>query len=250
MYGTFVPMESQVTRFLQVGKASGTWPQAAVFDCDGLLIDTAECWREAFVRTLHLDGRELDAHTLQRLNGASVRSAAEILDVSPLALRVELDEAFQRTELAALPGAALLTERLQARMPLAVATNGPGDLVGRALERVRLRNAFAAVVSAETQARDKPAPDVYLAACAQLDVDPSDAIAFEDSAVGAQAARRAGLTVVLVPSNPRERIDADLRVPRLDDDRLASLLRLDDAQLGRARTNNGEPGGSRDARPR
>lgn len=204
------------------------WPRAAVFDCDGLLIDTARCWRDAFRRALQDHGHDLSAATLERLNGASVRSAAEMLNVPASRVRVELEAAFHRAELAALPGAAFLIERLQPRMPLAVATNGPGALVSSALERVGLRRAFEAIVSAETQLRDKPAPDVYRAACIRLGVDPSDAIAFEDSAVGAESARRAGLTVVVVPSNPSDRVSADLRVSRLDDNRLASLLRLDD----------------------
>ena len=134
-------------------------------------------------------------------------------------------------------------------MPLAVATNGPRDLVSRALEQVSLRDAFDAIFSAETEPREKPAPDVYRTACAELGVDPSDAIAFEDSAVGAEAAERAGLTVVVVPSNPRERIAADLLVPRLDDDRLAGLLRLDDVSPRRVPGNDGRVGRADDPRP-
>lgn len=204
------------------------WPRAAVFDCDGLLIDTAGCWRQAFESALGRSGRLLTDDTLRRLNGASIRAASRILDVPAALLRVELEQAFGRAQLAALPGAAFLIARLHMRMPLAVATNGPEGLVGDALERVNLRHAFDAIISAESQKRDKPAPDVYLAACAQLGVDPSDAIAFEDSAIGLCAARRAGLTAVLVPSDPSQRIAADLRVDRLDDHRVIGLLRLDD----------------------
>jgi len=239
MYVPFLRMGSQVTRFSRLAHIPNAWPRAAVFDCDGLLIDTAACWRDAFVRALQLQGRELSGPTLQQLGGASIRSAADILNVPAPRLRRELEAAFERAKLAALPGAALLIERLRPRMPLAVATNGPRNLISRALERVSLRDAFDAIVSAETESRDKPAPDVYETACAKLGVDPSDAIAFEDSAVGAQAARRAGLTVVVVPSNPGERITADLLVPRLDDNRLSGLLRLDDVLLARAPATNG-----------
>jgi HAD superfamily hydrolase (TIGR01509 family) len=206
------------------------WPLAAVFDCDGLLLDTAACWREAFEYALREDGRELDLALLAGLSGASVRTAAELLDVSPGLLRLELEAAFARARLQALPGAALLVSRLRSLMPLGVATNGPESLVTSALNRVDLLDAFEAVVSAESEAHDKPAPHVYLAACARLGVDPSDAIAFEDSAIGVQAATRAGLTVVFVPSDPRDRAAADLRVSRLDDQRLFGLLGIDDAR--------------------
>lgn len=243
MYVLFLRMESQVTNF--PGRTCGIWPRAAVFDCDGLLIDTADCWRDAFVRTLREHGRELAASTFQQLSGASVGSAADMLGVSATQLRDELEMAFRRAKLTALPGAALLTERLRPRMPLAVATNGPRDLVSRALEQVKLRHAFDAIISAETEQREKPAPDVYRTACAQLGVDPSDAIAFEDSAIGAQAARRAGLTVVVVTSTPNKLMAADLVVQRLDDNRLAGLLRLDDVLAERTRANDH----SRDGRP-
>jgi HAD superfamily hydrolase (TIGR01509 family) len=226
-------MTSQVTTFSQ--DARSTWPRAAVFDCDGLLINTAACWRQAFTRALEHNGQRLGDDSLQELNGASVRAASKRLKVSPGLLRAELDAAFSQASLSPLPGAATLLNRLRVRMPLAVATNGPAGLISYALERVHLRDAFDALVSAESHARDKPAPDVYLAACARLGIHPSDAIAFEDSSVGAESARTAGLTVVLVPSDPSQQIAADLRVSRLDDHRLVSLLRLDDTRRTSAR---------------
>jgi len=46
----------------------------------------------------------------------------------------------------------------------------------------------------------KPAPDVYLLACDRLNIDPSDAIAFEDTAAGIASAKSAGLNCIAVPS--------------------------------------------------
>src|SRR5918992_1346272 len=66
------------------------------------------------------------------------------------------------------------------------------------LERLELRAWFHAVVSAEETAAAKPAPDVYLEACRRLGAPPSESIALEDSAIGAAAAKAAGLTVVVV----------------------------------------------------
>jgi beta-phosphoglucomutase-like phosphatase (HAD superfamily) len=48
--------------------------------------------------------------------------------------------------------------------------------------------------------RAKPAPDLYLAACAGLDVRPDEAIAFEDSRNGMLAAQAAGMRCVVVPN--------------------------------------------------
>jgi HAD superfamily hydrolase (TIGR01509 family) len=209
------------------------WPQAAVFDCDGLLVDTAHCWQRAFRILAERHGRKLDASVLHRLHGASAAAAADVLQVPVKDLRVELESAFHQEPIPAMPGAGAIVGQLRKRMPLAVATNGPEGLARLALERTDLLDAFEAIVSAETVGQGKPAPDVYLAACERLGAEPSDAIAFEDSAVGTQAAREAGLTTVLVPSHSTGKTDADLRVPRLDDPRLTSLLCLDDEDLVR-----------------
>jgi beta-phosphoglucomutase-like phosphatase (HAD superfamily) len=121
-------------------------------------------------------------------------------------------------------------------MPLAVATNGPADIVNAILDDMGFGEFMEDVVSGEDAGADKPAPDVYLEACRRLDADPSDAIAFEDSPLGATAARRAGLFVVAVPSAPGMTIDADLVVSRLDDVRLLDYL---DLEHGRASSSRG-----------
>lgn len=206
--------------------AGAQWPVAVVFDCDGLLLDTTEAWRAAYALALGADRRSLDEQMLATLNGASVGGAARLLEVDSGQLREYLEQALTE-EPSPMPGAPELIEALGPRVRLAVATNGPAGVVERALGAARLLDHFDAVVSAEDLPREKPAPDVYLAACEAIGVDPSDAIALEDSLVGVEAARRAGLIVVYVPSDTSQGADADLRVPRLDDPALLSLLGLD-----------------------
>lgn len=209
---------------METDGARERWPIAALFDFDGLLVETRAAWQSAYEAVLGSDGRVLDAEQLRELNGASVRSAAEELRVPASLLRGELERALTAEALQPLPGARFLLELLKSRMRLAVATNGPGSAVISALKGVGLLEYFDCVVSAEDEPRDKPWPDVYLAACRALGVHPSDSIAFEDSAIGVASARRAGLVVVYVPSDGAERTDADLQVRRLDDPTLLSYL--------------------------
>jgi HAD superfamily hydrolase (TIGR01509 family) len=197
-----------------------------VFDCDGLLLDTREAWHTAYAAVLAADGRSLDEKTISALNGASIAGAARVLGVPSDALRQELEVALA-DHASSMPGAEALLSALGTRFRLAVATNGPAAAARRGLEGAGLLHHFDAVVSAEEVGSDKPAPDVYLAACEVLKVDPSDAIALEDSVVGAEAARAAGLVVIYVPSDASQRASADLRVPRLDDPMLLELLRVD-----------------------
>jgi HAD superfamily hydrolase (TIGR01509 family) len=202
-----------------------SWPLAAVFDFDGLLMDTAACWRRACSDALARAGRQLDPASAQQLTGASAEAAAAHLHIAVTDLRDSLHEAFRDSAISLLPGARSLVTLLAERMPLAVATNAPGDLVERTLYRADLLHHFKIVLSGEPPRRAKPAPDVYTAACQALGVQPGQVIAFEDSPVGVLAARRAGLTVVHV-SPHHQPADADLHVPHLDHPRLLGLLGL------------------------
>lgn len=204
------------------------WPTAAVFDFDGLIADTEACWQAAYRTVLARRHRRIAPDELRALAGASVRAAAHGLALPPDELRDALRGAFAEAALAPLPGAELLIGRLGAQMPLAVATNGPHDVVRGALRQLGLAAAFEAVVSAEALAREKPAPDVYLEACRALGADPSQAIAFEDSAIGVTAARRAGLLVVQVACGASEDANADLALARLDDPQLLAFLGIAD----------------------
>jgi HAD superfamily hydrolase (TIGR01509 family) len=99
-------------------------------------------------------------------------------------------------------GALELLASVRGRVPLAVASNSRLALMRTALRVLPASGGFDVVVSGE-EARPKPAPDLYLLACARLGVDPSTAVALEDSPTGVRAARAAGLTCIGVPSDPR-----------------------------------------------
>lgn len=227
-------MEVRVTEFLQDSEllvgTKGRWPSAAVFDCDGLLLDTADCWRAAYETVAAHAGTSLEGIDLGLLNGASVAIAASRLSealerpIGQAQMRRVLGESMETSSITVMPGAKQLLALLAAEMPLAVASNAPASAVEVGLRRAGLDEYFSAIVSAEQLSYPKPYPDVYLEACRRLAVDPSDAVAFEDSELGASAARAASLLVVAVPSVRGARLDADLTVSRLDDVRVLRLL--------------------------
>lgn len=207
------------------------WPAAAIFDCDGLLIDSQRCWARAFNDAAEANGLHRDELDAADLNGVAVPEAAERLaalgaPVSSSALLGFLENAFAVDPPQALAGVQCLVSRLAARMPLAVASNGPRHIVEKALADNGLLSFFSIVVSAEETEAFKPEPHVYLEACRLLAVKPSEAVAFEDSARGATAARRAGIALVGVPSVGGTRLDADLVIASLEDARLFTYLNL------------------------
>jgi beta-phosphoglucomutase-like phosphatase (HAD superfamily) len=79
---------------------------------------------------------------------------------------------------------------------------------------------FSAVITGDVVLRQKPFPDTYNLALARLGVPAQRAIAFEDSAIGAQAAKAAGLFTVVTPSvwtTAEDFAVADLILPSLGD---------------------------------
>lgn len=204
--------------------------RGAVFDCDGLLVNTEDLWWAAFEATANALGHSLDGIDPATLHGASVQLAAERLgecfgrEVPETDLRKTLKAQFDSRPIAPMPGAKPLLTSLAGRLPLAVATNAPADIADAALGSAGLRHFFSVLVSAEQTAAPKPAPYVYLEACRQLQLEPSEAIGFDDSAMGTTSARSAALTVIGVTADDGVPLEADLIVPRLDDPRVFGLL--------------------------
>jgi HAD superfamily hydrolase (TIGR01509 family) len=185
-------------------------PEAVVFDNDGLLLDTELAWTRA---ETELFARHDSAFTLEHkrdLIGSSRATAAAKLERmlgrpgAGEALMDEIHELVMAELLAGvepMPGALELVEALEAAgRPIAVATNSSPAFVARALGVAGLTGRFAAVISAHEVAAPKPAPDVYLAACAAIGAAPARSVGLEDSATGVAAVRAAGMLAVGVPS--------------------------------------------------
>ena len=102
-----------------------------------------------------------------------------------------------RQGLPAVRGVAAFIDALDAAgVPRAVATSASLRDVDRLLGRLGLRERFDAVVAAEDMRFGKPDPEVYLRAAEGIAVAPGACLVFEDSVVGVQAARRAGMRAI------------------------------------------------------
>jgi HAD superfamily hydrolase (TIGR01509 family) len=95
----------------------------------------------------------------------------------------------------------LILDAAGASLPLGLVSNSPRAWVSHHLRRLELDSTFDAVVCREDVPKPKPAPDPYLSALSLLQVEPTSALAVEDSLPGLLAARRAGVECVLMPED-------------------------------------------------
>jgi HAD superfamily hydrolase (TIGR01509 family) len=219
-------------------------PSAVVFDNDGLLLDTEEAWTRAEQTLFAGLGREFTVEHKRTLIGSSRTMAASKLEAilerpgDGEALMDELHELVMEEALqgvAPRPGALGLLARLtDAGIPLAVASNSERAFLERTLGGAGLLHdgPFAAIVSANEIENPKPAPDIYLEACARLGVAPAGAAALEDSPIGVASAAAAGMFVIGVPYFAGTEIPgASMLADSLADPAVASALGLSERPL-------------------
>src|SRR3954452_24492828 len=212
-------------------------PDAVVFDNDGLLLDTESCWTRAEVALFSRHGAEFTLEHKRDLIGSSRATAAAKLERILAApgrgdeLMDELhdlvmEEAARGVE--PMPGALQLAAALrEGGTPLALASNSVHAFVDLTLEVAGARHLFDCVLTAQDVAAPKPAPDLYLAACAALGAAPERSAGLEDTATGIAALRAAGMFAIGVPSLPGVVLDkADLVVPSLRDPAVHRALGL------------------------
>ena len=209
---------------------------AIVFDNDGLLLDTEAAWTRAEETLFERHGGSFTmAHKRELLGTSPATSAVKLeamlgLEGRGEALMDELHELVMEETLAGVPprpGALELLEAVRAAgLPVGLASNSARAFVERVLSGAGLLDGhFDVVVTADDVERPKPAPDLYLAACAALGAAPERSAALEDSAPGVASALAAGMFVVAVPYFPDTPLEgASLRASSLADPRVAEAL--------------------------
>jgi HAD superfamily hydrolase (TIGR01509 family) len=202
-------------------------PAGVVFDNDGLLLDTEPCWTKAEEALFATYSVTFDLAAKRALVGTSPATSVPILErllpgtapgeqLSRQLYTLALDEI--GTWAKPRPGAVELVGLLRSRgVPLAVASNSPRSHLLAGLHRVGLFAEFGVVLGVDDVAHPKPAPDLYLDACAGLNVAPAAAIALEDSPPGVAAAQAAGMFVIGIPSVQGVTLPADLVAGSLAD---------------------------------
>lgn len=180
--------------------------RAIIFDLDGVLVDSG-AWHRASWRAL-LDelGVPVPAEFWRRTIGRPAEEAVGRLLGRPLSGAEARDLSRRKhahyvrlsgAGLPAIPGAPdFVDEVSRAGVPRGVATSARRADATRLLGELGLLGRFSVIVTAEDVAHGKPDPEVYLLAARGLEMSPAECLVFEDSPVGIEAARRAGMRVI------------------------------------------------------
>jgi HAD superfamily hydrolase (TIGR01509 family) len=217
--------------------------KALIFDFDGLILDTETpeylVWQALYAE----QGFELPHEEWGRIIGGWGRSDFDAAEHLSRLTQGRLDSAALRTRhsaeslarihaQSALPGVLdLIHDAKQHGLKLAIASSSPHSWVDEHGERIGLLHHFDKVICADDVGvgRTKPNPDLFLLALKQLQVQKHEAVVFEDSPNGVQAANRAGIFVVAVPNHVTSRLNlegANRVVKSLNEVSLNELSRL------------------------
>jgi HAD superfamily hydrolase (TIGR01509 family) len=114
------------------------------------------------------------------------------------------------SELTAVPEVLEHVERAHGRIPFAVVSGSTRESVTASLVALKLLDRFETLVCAGDYTKSKPDPEAFLIAASRLGVTPEKCLVFEDTDMGIEAAKAAGMAWVKVPA-PWERGNEELR---------------------------------------
>jgi beta-phosphoglucomutase len=183
--------------------------KAAIFDLDGVIVDTAHYHYLAWKKLANEIGIDLTIDDNERLKGVSrMRSLDIILEIGEVQLegaqkekladkknRWFLEYVEQMTPGEIFPGVKILIENLRAKgIKIGLASSSKN--ASRVLDLLLIRSLFDAIVDGTMITHSKPDPEIFLLAASKLQLSPEDCVVFEDAEAGVEAAVRAGMKCV------------------------------------------------------
>ena len=183
--------------------------RAAIFDLDGVIVDTAKYHYLAWKRLANDLGFDFTEKDNERLKGVSrIRSLEILLEIGGLTL----DEA-TKTKIAAqkndwyvdsisrmdeseiLPGVVEYVKSIRAK-GIKTAIGSASKNTPLILERLGISSLFDVIVDGNKVSKAKPDPEIFLRAAEELNIRPAECVVFEDAEAGIEAAHRAGMKAV------------------------------------------------------
>jgi HAD superfamily hydrolase (TIGR01549 family) len=176
-------------------------PGAAIFDLDGTLADSMPVHYRAWMEVAAHFGLAFPEQRFYSLGGVPTQKIARMLideqglDLDPQVLTLAKEKAFlsRFEEVAPITPVVEIARQRRAVGPIGIGSGGTRAMVERTLRQIGIFDWFPVIVTAEDTARHKPEPDVFLEVARRLGVDPATCTVYEDTDLGLEAARRAGM---------------------------------------------------------
>jgi beta-phosphoglucomutase family hydrolase len=214
-------------------------PIGAIFDWDGVVIDSSAHHEESWERLAKETGYQLPSGHFKKGFGMKnefiipnlLHWTADPVEIGRLSLRKEAlyREIVLEWGLKPLAGVVTwLTQLHEAGIPCAIGSSTHRLNIETGLASIGLEDRFQVIITAEDVSHGKPDPEVFLNAASRLSVAPESCVVFEDALVGVEAAHRGGMKVVAVATtNPIELLNgADIAVHQLDELSVTRLREL------------------------
>lgn len=186
--------------------------KAVIFDMDGSLVDSMWIWKDIDIAYLSQYGYEVSEEKVEEfqkeIEGMSFAETAQWVSTHfdiPRTADEMMDDwnhmAWDKYEQEVFlkPGVAEFLKECQKRgILLGIASSNSRELVDNVICSRGLQGVFTVIKTGSDGLPGKPAPDVYLAAARELNVEPVDCLVFEDVPAGIRAAKGAGMRVCAV----------------------------------------------------
>ncbi len=181
----------------------------AIFDMDGLLFDTERLTKKIMTSKMAERGYVLTDDIYMEICGVNAKKEKEILlreygqdypnDEIFDSVRDGVTEDIKANGVPVKQGIPELLEYLtQKGIRCAVASSTKAVYVKEYLQICKLEKYFDAVIGGDMIQHSKPAPDIFLKACTEMNTEPQDAIVFEDSENGIRASVSADIPVICI----------------------------------------------------
>ncbi|PLX07851.1 MAG: HAD family hydrolase [Marinilabiliales bacterium] len=184
--------------------------KAIIFDMDGVLVNSEPLWKIAETEILTSLGVPVTEEQIHNTSAMSVKGVCEFwYKIHPWA-----NKSFDEVEKLIVDRVIELIKTHDTNMPdayetvkyfkdlsfkIGLATNSSHNIIDVVLTKVGIKQYFDFIASVQDVESGKPEPDVYLFAAKNLNVKPENCLVIEDSVVGVQSAKTAGMTVVAMP---------------------------------------------------
>lgn len=188
--------------------------KGAIFDLDGVIVDTAVYHYAAWKELAAALGFEFTEADNERLKGVSrMRSLEILLSVGNITASQEQKEVWAAeknsrylkllenlNENSLLPGTKPFLQKLRAD-GVKIALGSASKNAPLILDKLGITDLFDAIVDGNAVSKAKPDPEVFLKGAELLNLDPADCVVFEDAQAGIEAARAAGCGIIAIDKN-------------------------------------------------